>query len=89
MEGNNAIGKDNPSQLSILDEVERELTKWKDDPSKYSGKCLMIDGPGGYGKTFLLETIFAYCNLDCNRYVALCSAFSGGNHTYLLIVTIY
>ena len=78
MEGKNAIGKRNDSQLAILDEVEGELEKWSSDPSKYRGKVLMIDGPGGYGKTFLLETIVSYCNLQENNYVALCSAFSGG-----------
>ena len=40
----------------------------------------MIDGPGGNGKTFLLETIVAYCNSRDNQgkeLLALASAFSG------------
>ena len=88
MEGNNSIGKKNESQLKILDEIEGELEKWSSNPSKYKGKAIMIDGPGGYGKTFLLETIVAYCNLQENNYVALCSAFSGGKYiifSYFLI----
>ena len=78
MKGNNSINKPNEGQLKILEEVETELAQWSNDPQHYKGKVLMIDGPGGYGKTFLLETIVAYCNLPENRHIALCSAFSGG-----------
>ena len=80
MKGNNSINQPNEGQLKILEEVEQELEKWSNDPQHYRGKVLMIDGPGGYGKTFLLETIVAYCNLQENKHIALCSAFSGGIH---------
>ena len=77
MNGLNSINAKNQDQLDILKEVEDELTKQSSNPKDYEGKFIMLDGPGGHGKTFLLETIYAYCNLPENNYLALCSAFSG------------
>ena len=77
MNGINSINAKNQDQLDILKEIEDELTKQSSNPTEYGGKSIMLDGPGGHGKTFLLETIYAYCNLPENNYLALCSAFSG------------
>ena len=77
MQGKNLINKSNPDQLKILNELETELQKQHQDPENYPGCALMIDGPGGNGKTFLMETIVAYCNKPENKFLALCSAYSG------------
>ncbi len=77
MEGDNAIGKSNPDQLKIVDEIIEELKKQKQNPKEYKGKALLLDGPGGNGKTFTLETIYAYCNRGDNQHLVLCSAYSG------------
>ena len=77
MRGDNKIGKPNPDQLSFVEDVIKELGKKSDDPRHYPGKCFMLDGPGGNGKTFCLETIFNYCNMKENKFLCLCSAFSG------------
>ena len=36
-----------------------------------------VDAPGGTGKTFLIETLAAWCALPENNFLCLCSAFSG------------
>ena len=77
MEGRNKIGKNNPDQLKILDELEKEADKRANDRLNYDGFAIMLDGPGGNGKTFLLETFYNYCNRRDKQYLVLCSAFSG------------
>ena len=77
MEGNNRIGKPNPEQLNILAKIEGEIKKYNDDPAQYGGFVAMLDAPGGTGKTFLIETLAAYCALPTNNFLCLCSAFSG------------
>ena len=77
MNGDNSIGKKNQDQLDILEEVENDLRRQSKNPKTFEGKAIMLDGPGGHGKTFLLETIYEFCNLPENGYLALCSAFSG------------
>ena len=77
MRGNNKIGKDNPDQLNFVEEVTKELQDKREKGKSYNGKCYMLDGPGGNGKTFCLDTIYAYCNMEENEFLCLCSAFSG------------
>lgn len=77
MRGDNKIGKDNPDQLSFVEELIGELKKKCELERAYAGKAFMLDGPGGNGKTFCLDTIYAYCNMPENRFLCLCSAFSG------------
>ena len=84
MRGENTIGKPNPDQLSFVEDVIKELDKKCDNPKTFSGKCFMLDGPGGNGKTFCLETIFNYCNMAENGFLCLCSAFSGKNRCIFL-----
>ena len=77
MRGNNKIGKDNPDQLNFVEEVTKELQNKREQGRSYNGKCYMLDGPGGNGKTFCLDTIYSYCNMKENDFLCLCSAFSG------------
>ena len=70
-------GMENQDQLKILDEVVEEMDKRRKNPHEYVGKALMLDAPAGHGKTFLLETIHAYGNMEQNQDLVLCSAFSG------------
>ena len=72
-------GLENEDQLKFLDEVVKEMDKRRKNPHEYEGKALMLDAPAGYGKTFLLETIHAYGNMEKNEDLVLCSAFSGIN----------
>ena len=74
MEGNNSIGEPNNEQLSILNDLEKEIEKYSKNPDSYRGYCIMLDAPGGTGKTYLIETIAAYCAI--NQHLCLCSAFS-------------
>ena len=74
MEGNNSIGEPNNEQLSILNDLEKEIEKYAKNPDSYRGYCIMLDAPGGTGKTYLIETISAYCAI--NGHLCLCSAFS-------------
>ena len=39
MKGQNEKGLKNQSQLDVLKEIEDELTKKKEDPRNYTGKC--------------------------------------------------
>ena len=39
MKGQNEKGLKNQSQLDVLKEIEDELTKKKNDPKNYTGKC--------------------------------------------------
>ena len=68
---------ENKDQMKILDEAVKEMDTRRKNPFEYDGKALMLDAPAGYGKTFLLETIHAYGNMDENRDLVLCSAYSG------------
>ena len=70
-------GMENEDQLEFLDEVVKEMDKRRENPSEFEGKALMLDAPAGYGKTFLLETIHAYGNMEENDDLVLCSAYSG------------
>ena len=74
MEGKNSIGQPNNDQLGILNDLEKEIEKYAKNPDSYPGYCIMLDAPGGTGKTYLIETIAAYCAV--NKYLCLCSAFS-------------
>ena len=74
MEGNNPIGEPNNEQLCILNDLEKEIEKYAKNPGSYRGYCIMLDAPGGTGKTYLIETIAAYCAM--NQHLCLCSAFS-------------
>ena len=75
MEGNNKIGASNEEQLQILSKLEEEIENYAKQPDSYGGFCIMLDAPGGTGKTYLIETIAAYCSI--NKHLCLCSAFSG------------
>ena len=75
MEGHNKINAPNPEQLEILTDLEKEIEQYATHPDSYDGYCIMLDAPGGTGKTFLIETVAAYCAL--NKHLCLCSAFSG------------
>ena len=77
MKGINKIGKPNPDQLNFCKDVEEQLKQKRDNPEEFKGKCYMLDGPGGNGKTFCLETIYNYCNMPENQFLCLCSAYSG------------
>ena len=59
MSGHNEKGLKNPEQLKILETLERAIDDYhkKED---YNGMCVMLDAPGGTGKTFLIETIAAH-----------------------------
>ena len=74
MEGNNSIGQPNNEQLGILNDLEKEIEKYAKNVDSYPGYCIMLDAPGGTGKTYLIETIAAYCAV--NKHLCLCSAFS-------------
>ena len=71
------MGVTNPEQLEILAKIETEIKKYDDDPESYEGFVGMLDAPGGTGKTFLIETLAAFCALPENNFLCLCSAFSG------------
>ena len=58
-----------------MKDVEREIEKYVTEGKNYEGYCVMLDAPGGTGKTFLIETIASYCSLK--KHLCLCSAFSG------------
>ena len=75
MEGNNEGGFINKEQLNIFKDFETQIQKYDEQGSSYPGYCRMLDAPGGTGKTYLIETIAAYCAL--NQHLCLCSAFSG------------
>jgi hypothetical protein len=75
MQGNNSIGEKNEEQLEVLSTLQNEIEKYATEEESYNGYCIMLDAPGGTGKTFLVETIAAYCAL--NNYLCLTSAFSG------------
>jgi len=77
MRGNNRIGKANPDQLNFVEEIISELKAKRELKKNYNGKAFMLDGPGGNGKTFCLDTIFSYCNMPNQEFLCLCSAFSG------------
>ena len=70
-------GLENEDQLKFLDEVVKEMDKRRKDPHEYEGKALLLDAPAGHGKTFTLETIHAYGNMEENEDLVLCSAYSG------------
>ena len=73
MEGNNEKKLNNPEQLHILQTLETAIDDYH-NKDNYNGLCVMLDAPGGTGKTFLIETIAAHCAM--NDYLCLCSAFS-------------
>ena len=77
MQGQNAINARNKNQYDLVKEVERALQEKKNNPDSFKGLCFMLDGPGGNGKSFCLETIYYYCNIPQNQYLCLCSAASG------------
>jgi hypothetical protein len=77
MEGDNPGKFKNTEQLVILSRIEKEIEEYVKDPKKYKGFVGMLDAPGGTGKTFLIETIAAYCALPQNNHLCLCAAFSG------------
>ena len=60
MLGNNSIGKPNMDQYNFVKKVEEQLKKKRDEGDNYNGKVYMIKAPAGCGKTFCLETIFAF-----------------------------
>ena len=60
MKGDNSIGKPNQDQLRFIHDIQRELNKMENERDDYKGVCYMLDGPGGNGKTFCLETLYAY-----------------------------
>ena len=37
----------------------------------------MLDASGENGKTFCLETLYVYCNMEENDFLCLCSTYSG------------
>ena len=67
----------NEGQMKVLNVVQDEIEKYVKDPRTYEGFVGMLDAPGGTGKTFLIETLAAFCALPQNNYLCLCSAFSG------------
>ena len=75
MEG--VYGYRNEEQIQVMDKIENELQKKKQNPDTYGGCAIMLDAPAGMGKTFICETCVDYCNLDENDMLALCSAYSG------------
>ena len=75
--GRNKIGKSNPDQLKFIEDIQQQLEMSEEDPDNYKGVCYMLDGPGGNGKTFCLETLYAYCNMPERNFLCLCSAYSG------------
>ncbi len=77
MQGENKIGQRNDEQYNWIQEIITQLELKDENPKDYPGVCYMLDGPGGNGKTFCLETLYAYCCKDDNKYLCLCSAFSG------------
>lgn len=77
MEGQNQGGFRNQQQLDILARLETEIRDYHDNPEEYGGFVAMLDAPGGTGKTFLIETLAAYCALPENNFLCLCAAFSG------------
>jgi len=77
MEGDNPGGFRNQQQLDILTKLEKEIRAYNDSPEDYDGFVGMLDAPGGTGKTFLIETLAAYCALPENNFLCLCAAFSG------------
>ena len=60
MKGINKIGKSNEDQLRFIHDVQDQLESKEKDPDNYGGVCYMLDGPGGNGKTFCLETVYEY-----------------------------
>lgn len=75
MQGKN--GLPNPEQCEVVDKIEKELQKKKEEGSEYKGCTIMLDAPAGMGKTFVCETLVSYCNLEENDMLVLCSAYSG------------
>ena len=70
-------GPVNPEQCEILKKITDAIQSYDSDPKSFQGFVGMLDAPGGTGKTFLIETLDAYCALPENNFLCLCSAFSG------------
>ena len=77
MLGKNPGGFVNHDQYNFVKSIEEQLTLQKQLGDDYEGHAVLLQAPAGCGKTFALETLFAYCNLPGNEYLVLCSAFSG------------
>lgn len=62
-----AVPKLTPEQRLVYDEVVRRI-------STRNGGLLFVDGPGGCGKTFLLNTCLHHCNAQDVAFVAVASS---------------
>ena len=81
MQGNNSIGAKNEEQLQILSTLKNEIEKYATDEESYNGYCIMLDAPGGTGKTFLINRLLEY--VSGPHSIALATAFTGNLRFYL------